>query len=77
MHIKLFLLFFLLLSQFKGEITYELKDPAYCYTIMEVPGDFCSLSAHLTKWLSEVEISKVIDCTVNAYPSMYLSICAF
>ncbi|KAG2706735.1 hypothetical protein I3760_05G116400 [Carya illinoinensis] len=45
--------------KFKGEITYELKDPAYCYTIMEVPGDFCSLSAHLTKWLSEVEISKV------------------
>ncbi|XP_041010352.1 ATP-dependent DNA helicase Q-like 5 isoform X2 [Juglans microcarpa x Juglans regia] len=43
----------------KGEITYELKDPAYCYTIMEVPGDFCSLSAHLTKWLAEVEISKV------------------
>lgn len=44
----------------RGEITYELKDPAYCYTIVEVPSDFCALSAHLTKWLSEVENCKVI-----------------
>lgn len=52
----------------KGEITYEAKDPAYCYTIMEVPGDFCSLSAHLTQWLSEVETSKVrkLDAMFNA-----------
>nr|POF20420.1 atp-dependent dna helicase q-like 5 [Quercus suber] len=45
--------------KFKGEITYEVKDMAFCYTIMKVPGDFCSLSAHLTKWLSEVETCKV------------------
>ncbi|XP_059445043.1 ATP-dependent DNA helicase Q-like 5 isoform X2 [Corylus avellana] len=54
--------------KFKREITYEVKDPAYCYTIMEVPGDFFSLSAHLTKWLSEVEICKVrkLDAMFNA-----------
>lgn len=73
MHIKLFLLFFLILSQLKGEITYELKDPAYCYTIMEVPVDFCSLSARLTKWLTEVETSKVIVIPLMPiHPSIYL-----
>ncbi|CAN1152504.1 ATP-dependent DNA helicase Q-like 5 [Linum perenne] len=45
--------------KWKGEITYELKDPAFCYTIVEVPKDLCSLSEHLTKWLSEVELCKV------------------
>ncbi|CAN1794736.1 ATP-dependent DNA helicase Q-like 5 [Linum perenne] len=45
--------------KWKGEITYELKDPAFCYTIVEVPNDLCSLSEHLTKWLSEVELCKV------------------
>ncbi|XAR64431.1 DNA helicase [Bertholletia excelsa] len=52
----------------KREITYEMKDPAYCYIIVDVPKDFCSLSAHLTKWLSEVESSKVwkIDAMFNA-----------
>lgn len=67
---KLFPLFFVILSQLKGEITYEAKDPAYCYTIMEVPGDFCSLSAHLTQWLSEVETSKVSNCTVNRFKTI-------
>ncbi|KAA8529737.1 hypothetical protein F0562_034163 [Nyssa sinensis] len=52
----------------RGEITYETKDPAYCYTIVDVPEDFCSLAAHLTKWLSEVESCKVrkIDAMFNA-----------
>ncbi|XP_057496147.1 ATP-dependent DNA helicase Q-like 5 [Actinidia eriantha] len=51
-----------------GEITYVMKDPAYCYTIVGVPKDFCSLIAHLTKWLSEVESCKVqkIDAMFNA-----------
>ncbi|XP_031270471.1 ATP-dependent DNA helicase Q-like 5 [Pistacia vera] len=51
-----------------GEITYELKDPAYFYTIVELPSEFCTLSAHLTKWLSEVEICKVtkLDTMFNA-----------
>ncbi|PSS26939.1 ATP-dependent DNA helicase Q-like [Actinidia chinensis var. chinensis] len=51
-----------------GEITYVMKDPAYCYTIVCVPKDFCSLIAHLTKWLSEVESCKVqkIDAMFNA-----------
>ncbi|GFY91533.1 DEAD/DEAH box RNA helicase family protein [Actinidia rufa] len=58
---------FLQLSQW-GEITYVMKDPAYCYTIVGVPKDFCSLIAHLTKWLSEVESCKVqkIDAMFNA-----------
>ncbi|XP_072955361.1 ATP-dependent DNA helicase Q-like 5 [Typha angustifolia] len=42
-----------------GEITYEVKDPAYCFVIMKKPDDFCALSVHLTKWLSGVETSKV------------------
>lgn len=45
--------------QEKGEISFETKDPAYCYTIVELPSDFCSLSANLTKWLSEIETCKV------------------
>ncbi|KAF5189700.1 Atp-dependent dna helicase [Thalictrum thalictroides] len=43
----------------KGEITYEVKDPAFCYTIVKSPEDFCSLTSHITRWLSEVEICKV------------------
>ncbi|OMO60435.1 hypothetical protein CCACVL1_24169 [Corchorus capsularis] len=43
----------------KGEITYELKDPAYCYKILEVPSDFCSLSELLTRWLMDIENCKV------------------
>ncbi|KAI3467672.1 hypothetical protein Pfo_024335 [Paulownia fortunei] len=52
----------------KGEITYELKDQAFCYSILEVPKDICSLAAQLTKWLGEVEICKVrkIDAVFNA-----------
>ncbi|KAK3040803.1 hypothetical protein RJ639_029147 [Escallonia herrerae] len=51
-----------------GEITYELKDPAYCYTIVDVPEDVRSLATDLTKWLSEVESCKVrkIDTMFNA-----------
>ncbi|KAL1550432.1 ATP-dependent DNA helicase Q5 [Salvia divinorum] len=43
----------------KREITYELKDQAFCYTILEVSNDICSLAAQLTKWLGEVETCKV------------------
>uniref|UniRef100_A0A1J3EA21 DNA 3'-5' helicase n=2 Tax=Noccaea caerulescens TaxID=107243 RepID=A0A1J3EA21_NOCCA len=43
----------------KGEVTYEMKDPAFCYTILEVPKEICSLSSHLTKWLAEIETCKV------------------
>lgn len=52
----------------KGEITYELKDPAYCYTILNFPKDICSLATDLAKWLSEVENCKVckIDAMFNA-----------
>ncbi|KAI8528030.1 hypothetical protein RHMOL_Rhmol12G0119300 [Rhododendron molle] len=52
----------------KGEITYDMKDPAYCYIVVNVPKDFCSLTAHLTKWLSEIESCKVqkIDVMFNA-----------
>ncbi|KAK9050905.1 hypothetical protein SSX86_027530 [Deinandra increscens subsp. villosa] len=52
----------------EGEITYELKDPAYCYMIVNVPKDICSLAADLAKWLSEVESCKVrrVDAMFNA-----------
>ncbi|KAJ8439171.1 hypothetical protein Cgig2_027097 [Carnegiea gigantea] len=51
-----------------GEITYELKDLAYCYVIVENPEDLCSLAARTTKWLYEVEFSKVwkLDMMFNA-----------
>ncbi|XP_050372135.1 ATP-dependent DNA helicase Q-like 5 [Argentina anserina] len=52
----------------KGEVTYEVKDQAFCYTIKEVPADLCSLSAKLTIWLSDVERCKVrkLDVMYNA-----------
>ncbi|XP_022776263.1 ATP-dependent DNA helicase Q-like 5 [Durio zibethinus] len=52
----------------KGEITYEVKDPAYCYKIVEVPSDFCSLSALLTRWLLDIE-----NCKVWKLDAMYSS----
>ncbi|XP_031121821.1 ATP-dependent DNA helicase Q-like 5 [Ipomoea triloba] len=54
--------------KFKGEITYELKDQAYCFTVMDIPKDICSLAAQLTNWLSEVERCKVrkMDAMFNA-----------
>ncbi|XP_028771319.1 ATP-dependent DNA helicase Q-like 5 [Neltuma alba] len=42
-----------------GEITFEMKDLAYCYVIVKVPTDFFALSANLTQWLHEFERSKV------------------
>ncbi|XP_022151908.1 ATP-dependent DNA helicase Q-like 5 isoform X2 [Momordica charantia] len=55
----------------KGEVTYEMKDLAYCYTILKIPEDFCSLSAHLRKWLSEIQTSKVrkLDAMFDAVTS--------
>ncbi|XP_042048667.1 ATP-dependent DNA helicase Q-like 5 isoform X1 [Salvia splendens] len=52
----------------KREITYELKDQAFCYKILGVPNDICSLAAQLTKWLGEVETCKVrkLDMVYNA-----------
>nr|XP_029153166.1 ATP-dependent DNA helicase Q-like 5 isoform X2 [Arachis hypogaea] len=41
-----------------GEITYEMKDLAYCYKIIQVPTDFFSLSTAVTQWLSDVESCK-------------------
>ncbi|XP_077211920.1 DEAD/DEAH box RNA helicase family protein [Tasmannia lanceolata] len=51
-----------------GEITYDMKDPAFCYKIVRNPEDFCSLTTHITRWLSEVEICKVwkLDAMFNA-----------
>lgn len=45
--------------QFLGEITYELKDPTFCYIIYKVPENFCSLTEQIVSWLAEVEVSKV------------------
>nr|CAB3487445.1 unnamed protein product [Digitaria exilis] len=46
--------------KFSGEISFELKDPAYCYVILKKPDDLNTLSANITKWLSEVECSKIM-----------------
>ncbi|XP_047310899.1 ATP-dependent DNA helicase Q-like 5 [Impatiens glandulifera] len=58
----------LLKLKMTGEITFETKDPALCYTVVKVPKDYCSLTAQITKWLLEVEYSKVqkIDAMYNA-----------
>ncbi|KAF6167061.1 hypothetical protein GIB67_041316 [Kingdonia uniflora] len=52
----------------KGEITYELTGPAFCYTVLKNPEGFCSLVVQITRWLSEVEICKVhkLDEMFNA-----------
>ncbi|KAG0489297.1 hypothetical protein HPP92_008108 [Vanilla planifolia] len=42
-----------------GEITYDLKDPAFCYMIVKEPEDVCSLSAQLKNFLSNIEKCKV------------------
>ncbi|XP_057529039.1 ATP-dependent DNA helicase Q-like 5 isoform X2 [Amaranthus tricolor] len=51
-----------------GEITYELKDPGYCFTVVHVPRDLCSLATQMTKWLSEIECCKIrkLDMMFNA-----------
>lgn len=48
-----------------GEITYDLKDPAFCFTIIKVPDDYCSLTSRITNWLSEVEQCKVSALFLN------------
>ncbi|EPS58227.1 hypothetical protein M569_16589, partial [Genlisea aurea] len=55
----------------EGEITYELKDQAFCYSVSEVPNDVCSLAATLTRWLDEVETCKVrkLDAMFSAATS--------
>ncbi|CAN7077677.1 unnamed protein product [Brassica oleracea var. botrytis] len=54
----------------KGEVTYETKDPAFCYTILESPKDTSSLSSHLTKWLAEVEFCKVRKLDIMSSAAM-------
>ncbi|CAN6996630.1 unnamed protein product [Brassica rapa subsp. trilocularis] len=54
----------------KGEVTYETKDPAFCYTILESPKDTSSLSGHLTKWLAEVESCKVRKLDIMSSAAM-------
>ncbi|GJN27232.1 hypothetical protein PR202_gb15233 [Eleusine coracana subsp. coracana] len=46
--------------KFSGEVSFELKDPAYCYVILKKPDDFNTLAVNITKWLSEVESSKIM-----------------
>ncbi|KAK3144429.1 hypothetical protein QOZ80_4AG0312930 [Eleusine coracana subsp. coracana] len=46
--------------KFSGEVSFELKDPAYCYVILKKPDDFNTLTVNITKWLSEVESSKIM-----------------
>ncbi|PKA57799.1 ATP-dependent DNA helicase Q-like 5 [Apostasia shenzhenica] len=41
------------------EVTYDLKDPAFCFTVVRKPDDFFSLATNLTTILSEIEKCKV------------------
>ncbi|KAL9225578.1 hypothetical protein vseg_001483 [Gypsophila vaccaria] len=54
--------------KFREEIRFEQKDPACCYNIVKTPSDLCSLSTHMTRWLSEIECCKVqkLDVMFNA-----------
>ncbi|XP_057852289.1 ATP-dependent DNA helicase Q-like 5 isoform X1 [Cryptomeria japonica] len=54
--------------QFLGEISYEMKDPAFCYIPLKVPEDICSLTKSITSRLAEVEVSKIqkIDAMYTA-----------
>ena len=46
-------------KQSAGEISYELQDPAFCFSVLEVPDDICALTSSITARLSEVEKCKV------------------
>ncbi|XP_042394821.1 ATP-dependent DNA helicase Q-like 5 [Zingiber officinale] len=50
-----------------GEVTYDLKDPAFCYTIRKRPDDYCCLSMNITERLCQVERCKVqkLDAMFN------------
>ncbi|XP_078435149.1 DEAD/DEAH box RNA helicase family protein [Wolffia australiana] len=52
--------------KYSGEITYETKDPAFCYTITQTPEDVVSLATELTKWLRQVE-----QCKIRKLDAMY------
>jgi ATP-dependent DNA helicase Q4 len=53
-------------NQFSGELSYELKDPAFCYMILKRPDNLKALSEKVTKWLSEVENSKVLNSFLSS-----------
>jgi hypothetical protein len=69
------------INQFSGELSYEVKDPAYCYMILKRPDDLNALSEKVTKWLSEVENSKVVNSFLSFFfwkresPSLYSNWC--
>ncbi|XP_002973918.2 ATP-dependent DNA helicase Q-like 5 [Selaginella moellendorffii] len=54
--------------QTRGEIAYELKDPAFCYQVLESPDDICMLTSKLADYLSQAESCKVrkLDAMYNA-----------
>ncbi|KAJ7562723.1 hypothetical protein O6H91_03G081900 [Diphasiastrum complanatum] len=45
--------------QVDGEIAFELQDPAFCFSVLEVPEDKCSLAHTVTSQLNQAEKSKV------------------
>lgn len=46
-------------KQKAGEISYELQDLAFCFSVLEVPDDICTLTSSIAARLSEVENCKV------------------
>ncbi|KAG0562918.1 hypothetical protein KC19_9G182700 [Ceratodon purpureus] len=57
--------------QSAGEISYELQDLAFCFSVLEVPDDICALTTSITARLSEVE-----KCKVAKLDAMYTAAAA-
>jgi hypothetical protein len=45
--------------QARREIVYEVKDPAFCFTILEQPQDLLQLSRDIARRMDDVEKCKV------------------
>ncbi|XP_051121968.1 ATP-dependent DNA helicase Q-like 5 isoform X2 [Andrographis paniculata] len=61
----------LLSLKLKGEITYEMKDQAFCYRTVNAPKDICSLATQITKWLGDVETCKVQKLAAMYYAAAF------
>lgn len=49
--------------QSAGEVSYELQDLAFCFTVLKVPDDICTLTSLITSHLTKVESCKVCSHT--------------
>lgn len=56
-----------MLSQARREIVYEVKDPAFCFTILEQPRDLLQLSRDIAQRMDDVEKCKVRNGTPRCF----------